>query len=137
MEIKGHVSRSWAAVGIRRGDPDWMQWLNTFMDWHGGQGTFGDMPAWIPVEFARDVFATMPCNDGTGYLCASLLPEDGTAGPKLGLKPGQPANYVLHVSVGHGSRNDALRETYRRRGGYRVNPAAYDRSEYNDPTPSR
>ena len=51
MEIKGPVSRSWAAVGIRRGDPDWMQWLNTFMDWHGGQGTFGDMfEKWTGME---------------------------------------------------------------------------------------
>jgi len=51
MEIKGLVSRSWAAIGIRRGDPDWMQWLNTFMDWHGGQGKFAEMyEKWNGVE---------------------------------------------------------------------------------------
>jgi len=51
MEIKGLVSRSWAAIGIRRGDPDWLQWLNTFMDWHGGQGAFAGLyEKWNGVE---------------------------------------------------------------------------------------
>jgi len=51
MEIKGLVSRSWAAIGVRRGDPDWLQWLNTFMDWHGGQGKFAEMfEKWNGVE---------------------------------------------------------------------------------------
>ncbi|MEI8189360.1 MAG: transporter substrate-binding domain-containing protein [candidate division NC10 bacterium] len=51
MEIKGHVSRSWAAIGVRRGDPDWVQWLNTFMDWHGGQGKFAEMfEKWTGLE---------------------------------------------------------------------------------------
>ena len=51
MEIKGHVTRSWAAIGVRRGDPDWVQWLNTFMDWHGGQGKFGEIfEKWTGLE---------------------------------------------------------------------------------------
>ena len=51
MEIKGLVSRSWSAIGVRRGDPDWLQWLNTFMDWHGGQGKFAEMfEKWTGVE---------------------------------------------------------------------------------------
>jgi polar amino acid transport system substrate-binding protein len=51
MEIKGLVTRSWSAIGVRRGDPDWLQWLNTFMDWHGGQGKFSEMfEKWTGVE---------------------------------------------------------------------------------------
>ncbi len=51
MEIKGLVSRSWAAIGVRRGDFDWLQWLNTFMDWYGGQGKFAEMfEKWNGVE---------------------------------------------------------------------------------------
>ncbi len=51
VEIKGLVSRSWSAVGIRRGDFDWLQWLNTFMDWHGGQGKFAEIfEKWTGVE---------------------------------------------------------------------------------------
>ena len=51
MEIKGLVTRSWSAIGVRRGDPDWVQWLNTFMDWHGGQGKFAEMfEKWTGVE---------------------------------------------------------------------------------------
>ena len=50
-EIKGLVTRSWSAIGVRRGDPDWVQWLNTFMDWHGGQGKFAEMfEKWTGVE---------------------------------------------------------------------------------------
>jgi len=51
MEIKGIVARSWAAMAVRRGDPDWLQWINTFMDWHGGQGEFADLyEKWTGVE---------------------------------------------------------------------------------------
>jgi polar amino acid transport system substrate-binding protein len=51
MEIKGIVARSWAAMAVRRGDPDWLQWINTFMDWHGGQGDFAELyEKWTGVE---------------------------------------------------------------------------------------
>ncbi len=51
MEIKGLVARSWAAIGVRRGDFDWLQWLNTFMDWYGGQGKFAELfEKWNGVE---------------------------------------------------------------------------------------
>jgi polar amino acid transport system substrate-binding protein len=43
LELKGIVSRSWSAIGVRQGDQDWLNWLNNFMDWHGGQGEFADM----------------------------------------------------------------------------------------------
>ncbi|MBP1775368.1 MAG: hypothetical protein H6Q86_1374, partial [candidate division NC10 bacterium] len=29
----------------------WLQWLNTFMDWHGGQGKFAEIfEKWTGVE---------------------------------------------------------------------------------------
>ena len=53
MELKGVISRSWAAMAVRRGDPDWLQWLNTFLDWHGGQGKFAELyEKWNGVEMS-------------------------------------------------------------------------------------
>jgi polar amino acid transport system substrate-binding protein len=50
-ELKGVVSRSWAAIGVRHGDQDWLNWLNTFMDWHGGQGKFSEFfQKWNGIE---------------------------------------------------------------------------------------
>ncbi len=43
MEIKGIVSRSWSAIGVRHGDQDWLNWLNNFMNWYGGQGKFAEL----------------------------------------------------------------------------------------------
>jgi len=51
MEIKGVVSRSWSTIGVRHGDQDWLNWLNNFMDWYGGQGKFAELyEKWTGVE---------------------------------------------------------------------------------------
>lgn len=53
LEPKGVISRSWATMAVRRGDPDWLQWLNTFLDWHGGQGKLAELyEKWNGVEMS-------------------------------------------------------------------------------------
>ncbi|GMU21527.1 MAG: hypothetical protein AMXMBFR13_16200 [Phycisphaerae bacterium] len=94
-------------------------------------GGIGRLPAWIPSEFARDACVVVPAGEGH-YLCAVLLAGPG-AKPVLSLKPGATARFTLHLHAGKGGRHDALAEVYRRRGGYRVKPADYDFSQYDDP----
>jgi hypothetical protein len=72
------------------------------------------------------VFATVPSNDGKHYLTSYLFPKE----ERPELEPGESVAYELHLDCGEGSRNDALRETYRVRGGYRVDPSKYDYSKY-------
>jgi hypothetical protein len=80
-------------------------------------GTLGAQKSWGPgLEFDSDVFATVPARDGKHYLAAVLLANPGQlehAHEVITLEMGQSCGYELHVDSGPGSRNDALRETYR------------------------
>ncbi len=96
-------------------------------------GTIGSVLAWIPYEFHPDIFSVVPIAEGEGYLTASLVYENGGVAQDITLKPGESATFMLHLSGGSGDRNDALQEIFRIRGGYRVDPASYNFSEYNNP----
>lgn len=113
-------------------------------------GGIGGMLAWSTHEFSRDVFVTVPARpaladgaDGAGgaegsgtaqSLTASLLRMDsGRRRPLVMLAPGAEAAFVLHLDVIDGGRAAVLREIYRVRGGYRVEPDEYDFSEYQRP----
>lgn len=98
-------------------------------------GTLGAHRSWSAgSEFDADQFSTIPSNGN--YLAAVLMlatPEVSHEREVVTLQPGQTCRYELHAATGKGGRNDALRETYRVRGGYRVNPARYRFDAYNDP----
>lgn len=48
------------------------------------------------------------------------------------LEPGKSIRYRIHVYAAPGTRNDALNEVYRVRGGYAWDPASYDFSRYDE-----
>lgn len=53
MELKGIVSKTWVCIGVRQGDQDWLNWLNTFMSIYGGEGKFGELyEKWTGVKMA-------------------------------------------------------------------------------------
>jgi polar amino acid transport system substrate-binding protein len=53
MELKGIISRTWVCIGVRHGDQDWLNWLNTFIDIYGGQGKFAELyEKWTGVKMA-------------------------------------------------------------------------------------
>jgi polar amino acid transport system substrate-binding protein len=53
MELKGIVSNTWVCIGVRQGDQDWLNWLNTFMSIYGGEGKFGELyEKWTGVKMA-------------------------------------------------------------------------------------
>lgn len=43
LELKGTIDSSWASIAVRRGDLEWLQWLNNFLWWHGGKGNLAVM----------------------------------------------------------------------------------------------
>ncbi len=95
-------------------------------------GGFGTLRSWTPGrEFRGDSFATVPALHG--YLAAVLLETNPADEARAGVAPGERRTYELHIDAGTGGRNDALRETYRVRGGYRVDPAGYSFAAYQDP----
>jgi iron(II)-dependent oxidoreductase len=100
-------------------------------------GTLGRHRSWSAgSEFESDVFASVPALHAKRYLAAVLLADPGEVEHRrdvITLKPGQTCRYRLHIDSGPRTRNEALHETYRSRGGYRVHPAAYSLAHYNDP----
>jgi formylglycine-generating enzyme required for sulfatase activity len=97
-------------------------------------GTSGSCIAWIPREFVRDITAIVPSTTGESWLSATLLKQsDNGRGPGVAIPPGGKVEYELRIDGGPGDRNDGLSEIYRVRGGYRVDPASYDFSEYENP----
>jgi len=52
-EVKGIMSRTFVCIGVRHGDQDWLNWLNTFIDYYGGQGKFAELyEKWTGVKMA-------------------------------------------------------------------------------------
>lgn len=52
FEIKYVVRRSWSAIGMRRGDPDLLQWVNTFIFIHSQNGDLKRIyEKWIELPF--------------------------------------------------------------------------------------
>ena len=50
-EVKGIMSRTFVCIGVRHGDQDWLNWLNTFIDYYGGQGKFAELyEKWTGVK---------------------------------------------------------------------------------------
>jgi len=76
--------------------------------------------------FADDACVIRPTDDGGHCATAYIRLVNGSAP----IKPGETATWRLHIDAIVGTRNDALNEIYRRRGGYSVNPADYDYSRY-------
>jgi formylglycine-generating enzyme required for sulfatase activity len=103
-------------------------------------GTIGVHRAWSAGnEFDGDIFTTVPDKRGQGYVSSVLLllsREISHEHERIALKPGQSCRYELHIEAGPGGRNGALRETYRVRGGYRVDPASYRFDAYKAPETS-
>ncbi len=53
MELKAIISRTFVCIGVRQGDQDWLNWLNTFIDVYGGQGKFAELyEKWTGVKMA-------------------------------------------------------------------------------------
>jgi gamma-glutamyl hercynylcysteine S-oxide synthase len=100
-------------------------------------GTLGVHRSWSPgAEFDADIFVTRPDQDGHGHVSAVLLlvsPNVSHDRERLTLNAGESCHYELHVEAGEGGRNQALREIYRVRGGYRVAPDSYNFDAYNAP----
>jgi iron(II)-dependent oxidoreductase len=95
------------------------------------------MYAWPPREFAKDVFATVPAPGGSSLTAVLVRVSGGDDGKEKGglhLKPGQEVILELHLDRVTGTRETALREIWRHRGGYRVNPGNYDSHLYEEPS---
>lgn len=93
-------------------------------------GSIGRVVGWYPLEFVHDAASIVPSRHD-GWMLTSVLLGQG-AGGELRLEPQQEVRFVLHLDSIKGDRNDALAELYRVRGGYRVDPASYDMSQYRD-----
>lgn len=97
-------------------------------------GRLGTLRTWLPGEFARDNFSVMPSEQTGISLTATLLHQKGPGGGALlDLPAGGGAEYILCLDAIPGDRNAVLREIYRIRGGYRVDPTGYDFTQYQDP----
>src|SRR5947209_14868668 len=100
-------------------------------------GTLGMHLSWSPgTEFDADIFVTRPDQGGRGHISAVLLLVSPTVShdrERVTLNSGESCHYELHVEAGAGGRNEALRETYRVRGGYRVAPDLYNFDAYKAP----
>jgi gamma-glutamyl hercynylcysteine S-oxide synthase len=87
------------------------------------------MYAWAPREFLKDVFSAVPAPGGR-FLTAVLVclsgGDDGKEKGGLFIRPGEEVRLALHLDMVAGSRDAALEETWRTRGGYRVDPAGFD-----------
>jgi iron(II)-dependent oxidoreductase len=101
-------------------------------------GELGEHKSWSPgAEFEHDVFATVPSSENRSQLTAVLLMNPHDLQPEhdqITLRSGRSCHYELHLDVVGGTRNAALREIYRVRGGYRVHPERYRFDAYNDQT---
>jgi formylglycine-generating enzyme required for sulfatase activity len=92
-------------------------------------GTLGWMKTWLPREFWPDIVALKPAAGADLMLTAVLV--NASRANQLELAPGAVHTATLYLSAIPGDRNAALRELYRVRGGYRVEPASYDMSDYH------
>ena len=106
---------------------------------HAWRGSATAMYAWPPREMARDVFAAVPASGMDATLTAVLTRTGGTDAEirdkgGLLLEPGQSVSFSLHLDLLPGKLPDAMRITWRERGGYRLDPASYDGSRYNEPS---
>jgi ABC-type amino acid transport substrate-binding protein len=53
MKLKGIMPRAFVCIGVRQGDQDRLNWLNTFLDIYGGQGKFAELcEKWTGVKMA-------------------------------------------------------------------------------------
>lgn len=51
LEIRGEAYLTFNAIGIRRNDPEWLNWLNTTIVYHGGRGELGVLwEEWVGGE---------------------------------------------------------------------------------------
>ncbi len=100
-------------------------------------GALGVHRSWSAgTEFNGDIFSTVPAFSQALHISTVLaLTSDRTTHEfeEVTLKPGESCRYDLHIEAGGGDRNEALREIFRVRGGYRVDPASYDFAAYNVP----